>query len=99
VALVDGQVGGTLLCGHDGRRGYLHHLAVDMRYRRRGIGRELVKRGIAALEKEGISKCHLFLMAENDEGRAFWQRLGWTVRDDIEILSFSLETSGSRCRC
>ena len=28
-----------LFCGHDGRRGYIYHVAVDENYRRKGIGR------------------------------------------------------------
>ena len=41
VARDDGQIVGAALCGHDGRRGYLHHLAVAQSHRRRGIGTAL----------------------------------------------------------
>ncbi len=33
IAEEDGEIVGSILCGHDGRRGYIYHTAVDMRYR------------------------------------------------------------------
>ena len=89
---VDGpKVVGAVLGGHDGRRGYIHHLAVDDDYRRRGIGRRLVKKCLAALEEEGIQKCHLFIFHENEGGIAFWQSEGWTLRRDIMVVSKHLD--------
>ena len=70
---------GTILCSHDGRRGYLHHLAVDKRYRRQGIGSELVRRCLAALAKEGITKCNIYFIEENEAGMAFWERNGFEL--------------------
>jgi len=70
---------GTILCSHDGRRGYLHHLAVDKRYRRQGIGSNLVQRCLAALAQEGIIKCNIFFLEENEAGMAFWERNGFKL--------------------
>lgn len=78
---------GTLLCGHDGRRGYLHHLVVRPQSRGRGIGRALVERGLAALQAEGIDKCHLFVYKENSAGRDFWTAEGWSERVTLVIMS------------
>jgi ribosomal protein S18 acetylase RimI-like enzyme len=64
-ALAAEQVVGTVLCGHDGRRGYLNHLAVLPDFRRRGLARQLVGHCLAALEREGIAKCHLFIFNTN----------------------------------
>lgn len=72
-----GEVVGAILCGHDGRRGYLHHLAVDRAWRRKGVGREMVERCLAALGAAGIPKCTIFLLDGNDAGRAFWGRMGY----------------------
>src|SRR6476646_8244762 len=80
VAQVEGSVVGAVLCGHDGRRGYLHHLAVDPLVRRRGIGAGLAERALDGLREQGIGKCHLFVLADNDEGRAFWSSSGWARR-------------------
>lgn len=78
---------GTILGGHDGRRGYIHHLAVRDDYRRQGIGRQLVDRCLGQLRGEGIQKCHLFIFHENDSGIAFWQDSGWVFRQDIRVMS------------
>lgn len=94
VAAVGEAVVGTALCGHDGRRGFLYHVAVDPERRRSGIGRVLVERCLAALAAEGIDKCHLLVVAGNAAGRAFWERLGWSLREDVELLAFNLP-SGS----
>ena len=81
------DLAGAVLCGHDGRRGYLHHLAVRESCRRMGLGRELVRRCLEKLREAGIEKCHLFLVADNSDGLAFWQVNGWQVRNDLTMLS------------
>ena len=86
----DGRLVGTLLAGHDGRRGYLYHLAIDPAYRRKGFGRALVAAAIDALRVEGIEKCHLFMFKKNRLGRSFWQAMGWLGRRDIELRSMQL---------
>jgi ribosomal protein S18 acetylase RimI-like enzyme len=78
---------GALLCGHDGRRGYIHHTAVVPRERGKGVGRELARRALAGLERVGISKCHLFVRRDNEAARRFWNHLNWELREDIWILS------------
>ena len=83
VAEEDGQLVGVILTGHDGRRGYIYHTAVDARLQRRGIGRALVEAALDALEKEGISKAALLVFSRNETGNLFWEKLGFTVRDDL----------------
>jgi len=77
----------TCLCGTDGRRGYLYHLAVDTRYRRLGIGRELVQQVFNQLHTQGIQKCHIMVYATNQEGLAFWKSTGWVTRPEIVLMS------------
>jgi ribosomal protein S18 acetylase RimI-like enzyme len=89
VAVSGGRVVAAVLCGHDGRRGYLHHLAVAKRWRRMGLGRALVAACLGKLHKEGIPKCNLFLFASNRPGRAFWRRLGWSVRSELRLVQRS----------
>lgn len=79
----DGGIVGAILAGNDGRRGYIYHTAVSPGYRGRGIGRELVNAALKALEALGISKAALVVFARNEEGNAFWERLGFTPRDDL----------------
>jgi ribosomal protein S18 acetylase RimI-like enzyme len=87
VCVIDGRVVGTILCGHDGRRGYIYHLVIDAEYRSLGIGRALVEMSLTALEREGITKCHLFVFAVNERGMRFWNRMGFKKRHDILVFS------------
>lgn len=81
-----GAVVGTCMCGHDGRRGYIYHVAVKQEYRGRGIGTALVEAAITGLHRDGIDKCHVFVLADNELGNAFWSR-DWTKRMDITLYS------------
>ena len=87
VAFDGEELVGVVLCGHDGRRGYIHHLAVSHSHRRQGIGRALVVQCLAALERAGIGKCHIFVFRENKAALAFWQSAGWVDRVDLTMLS------------
>jgi putative acetyltransferase len=97
----NGAILGTVLCGHDGRRGYLHHLAVARTQRKRGIGRALVDACLAKLAALKIEKCNLFLFADNTEGRTFWLHQGWTAREDIVLVQKTLtpEKKSDGCTC
>jgi ribosomal protein S18 acetylase RimI-like enzyme len=86
VAVDQDRVIGAVLCGTDGRRGYLQHLAVDPLYRRR-IGRALAERCVEALSRRGLDKCHLMVLPDNEGARTFWRRLGWKDRDDVLLMS------------
>jgi ribosomal protein S18 acetylase RimI-like enzyme len=91
VALQADALVGAVLCGHDGRRGYLNHLAVHPQFRCRGLARRMVACCLEALEKEGIAKCHLFIFSTNEAGRRFWARIGWELRDDLAVASRILQ--------
>lgn len=82
-----GSIAGTALCGHDGRRGYMYHVAVSDEYRGMGIGRELVTRCLSNLSAAGITKCHLMVIGDNEQGRRFWESIGWQYRDAIALYS------------
>jgi putative acetyltransferase len=77
---------GAVLCGHDGRRGYLHHLAVAASHRKQGLGKQLVAECLAGLTRLGIPKCNIFLFTDNVAGGAFWQHNGWVKRADLQVL-------------
>jgi N-acetylglutamate synthase len=84
---VSPSLAGAVLCGHDGRRGLLHHLAVDPTWRRQGLGRELVERCLQSLRANGIDKCHLFVFNENKAGQQFWKSCGWYDRPELVLMS------------
>ena len=87
VAEIEGLVAGAVLCGHDGRRGFLYHLAVAPHHRRKGIGSALANRCLAALQALSIDKCHLFVFNDNLEAHEFWEALGWAQRNDLIMMS------------
>lgn len=59
VAVIDGKIVGTVLAGHDGRRGFIHHMAVMPQHRRRKIGHSLAEKAIEKIKAEGIDKTHI----------------------------------------
>lgn len=83
VAEDNGKIVGVILAGHDGRRGFFHQTAVLPDYRNHGIGSKLVNHAMDALEKEGINKTALVAFKSNDIGNSFWEKIGFTVRDDL----------------
>ncbi|ANF85734.1 Putative acetyltransferase [Pseudomonas antarctica] len=89
VAEAERRLIGCVMCGHDGRRGYLQHLLVLPDYRRQGIAQVLVQRCLAALEQQGIHKCHLDVFKTNTHAAEYWQGQGWTLRTDIDRYSFT----------
>jgi putative acetyltransferase len=82
---------GALLCGHDGRRGYLHHVVVARSERAQGLGRELVRRALDGLGRLGIAKANIFVYADNAEGQAFWRATDWSARDDLLVMQHTIE--------
>lgn len=90
IALAGETLVGAVLSGHDGRRGFIHHLAVHPDYRRQGIGKNLIKHCLKALREDGIQKCHLFVFNKNQNAIQFWRDTGWTER--VELSMFSQHT-------
>ena len=90
VAEENGEIVGSILCGHDGRRGCLYHVCVREDCRMRGIGKSMVVRCMEELEKEKISKVSLIAFTENDIANAFWKEIGWTKREDLNYYDFVL---------
>ncbi len=77
------EIIGVILSGHDGRRGYIYHTTVREDYRNRGIGKQLVKCVMQALDEEGIQKVALVAFSGNKSGNAFWEKLGFIRREDL----------------
>lgn len=89
VAEADGEIVGALLCGHDGRRGYIYHLAVASDFRGRGVGKMMLAECIPGLRKAGIERALILVEKSNAKGHAFWLRHGW---EDIPALAMALDT-------
>lgn len=85
VVETDGKVVGTVLCGNDGRRGFLYHLAVAPEHRRAKLGIAMVKFCLEALAKQRVPKCNILVLADNESGKKFWKATGWKTRGDLEL--------------
>lgn len=90
VAVEEGRVVGCIMAGHDGRRGYIHHTAVLPACRGQGTGAALVSAAMEALRQEEISKVALVVFSRNDTGNAFWERMGFTCREDLTYRNCAL---------
>jgi ribosomal protein S18 acetylase RimI-like enzyme len=78
---------GAVLCGNDGRRGYIHHLAVADTHHHKGIGRQLVACCLKKLGEVNIHKCHLFVFVDNQGAIDFWEKIGWEQRGELLLMS------------
>ena len=81
VATDGSTIVGAALCGHDGRRGYIYHLAVDPAYQGRQLGKRLVEECLAGLRRAGLERANILVAKDNPRGRDFWRRTGW---EDLE---------------
>jgi N-acetylglutamate synthase len=68
---------GAVLCGHDGRRGWIYHLAVSLAYRGRGVGKLLLEECCRGLRSAGIKRAIILVDGDNSAGKEFWVRNGW----------------------
>lgn len=90
VAEEDGKIIGSILCGHDGRRGCMYHVCVAEGYRKNGIGQKMALEAMKRLKEEGINKVSLIAFKSNAVGNEFWNKVGWTFRDDLNYYDFDL---------
>ena len=86
VARVGGKLVGAVLCGHDGRRGYLHHMAVAENWRGDGIGSAMADACLAGLLRQGIRECKIFKLSTNSGAEQFWLKRGWLMRDNLHVM-------------
>ena len=85
-----GRIIGTLLCGHDGRRGSIFHVTVDPAFRRRGIANRMQQRALDVLRAEGIDSAYLLVTTHNPGSQEFWTSVGWEARPDVHFLARQL---------
>lgn len=79
----DREIIGVILAGNDGRRGYIYHTAVHPDYRKQGIATKLVEQVQRAMMALEINKVALVVFDRNDTGNLFWEKQGFTVREDL----------------
>ena len=94
VAVVGGGLVGTIMCGNDGRRGYIYHTTVHEKHRNQGIAKALVERVCASLRQENITKVALVVIDDNAAGNAFWEKIGFAQRHDLIYRDLLLKDCG-----
>lgn len=90
VASDNNEIIGVIIAGNDGRRGYIYHTAVHSEYRKRGVGSSLTDAALSALKEQGINKAALVVFNKNTAGNDFWERIGFTTREDLTYRNKSL---------
>jgi ribosomal protein S18 acetylase RimI-like enzyme len=90
VAVLDGKIVGAALCGHDGRRGWIYHLAVAPTYRRQKIGNVLMESCLNALRAIGLKRAIILVAGDNPGGHDFWLRNGWENIDGAIAMTREL---------
>lgn len=90
VASAGGRIVGAALCGHDGRRGLIYHLAVGSTHRGQGIGRRLVDECLGGLRGAGIRRCLVLVERSNVSGREFWIDRGFAAIDGAQAFGRDL---------
>ena len=93
VATSQNRIIGAILSGHDGRRGFIYHTAVSEAEQRQGTGSALVAAALAALSDEGITKVALVVFAGNAKGNRFWEKNGFSQREDLVYRNAALRES------
>ncbi len=96
VAEENGRIIGSILCGHDGRKGCMYHVCVDPDHRRKGIGKAMVLFAMEKLQEEMINDVSIIAFTANDIGNAFWKKLGWELRCDINSYEVELNKNNIR---
>lgn len=90
VAVEEQKIVGTIISGHDGRRGYIYHTCVNEDNRKQGIGKKLVQAVLFALKNEKINKVALVAFSNNELAKSFWQAIGFERREDLYYYNKSL---------
>lgn len=88
VGIKNDEVVAVVMGAFDGRRGYVHHLAVKPEYQRRGYGKMMMDELHDQFLKNDIKKVHLFVEKDNEGAIEFYKKIGWHVRDDLEMMSY-----------
>ncbi len=84
------QMIGLVLGGFDGRRGWIHHLAVLPEFQGKGYGKLLMDELISRFKNMNIVKVKLEVVEDNRKVIEFYKHLGWDERPEIITMSLSL---------
>ena len=72
-----GRIGGSVMVGHDGHRGWLYYVACAPHARGEGVGRQLVQAAEEWLRQRGVRKVQLLVRETNTKAVSFYEHLGF----------------------
>jgi len=78
-----GQVVGTVLATHDGRKGWINRVAVDANLRKKGLGARLVAEAERWLESQGLDILACLIEDDNAVSMAVFEKLGYKKHPEI----------------
>ena len=90
VATDGSAIVGVALCGHDGRRGHIYHLAIDPAYQGRGLGKRLLDECLNGLRRVGLKRAIIMVADSNSRGHEFWCRCNWEEIPDAITMGIDL---------
>ena len=93
VAVYDGKIIGSILCGHDGREACFYHVCVREDMRNHGVATHMVNYIIDKLNKLNINKIRLVAFKNNKLGNKFWKDIGFAQNKNINIYEKVLNKS------
>ena len=96
VAVKNGEIIGSILCGYDGRCAYLYHVCVKKEHRHRKIGKSMVEFVTLELKKLGATHINLVAFKTNEGGNLFWRELGWSFKDSLNLYECILDANNTR---
>ena len=85
IALLDGQLVGSVMVGYDGHRGWLNYLAVLPTFQKRGYGKKLVNRAVVELIRIGCLKLNLQVRKSNPSVIEFYKHIGFEEEERISL--------------
>jgi len=83
-----GRIGGSVMVGHDGHRGWLYYVASDPQSRGSGIGRQMVQAAEAWLRQRGVVKAQLLVRETNTKVVSFYEHLGYEVAPRVVMAKW-----------
>jgi ribosomal protein S18 acetylase RimI-like enzyme len=87
VAEIHGEIVGSILVTHDGRKGWINRLSVRREHRKIGIARALVSEAEKWLMEQGIGIFACFIEGDNPISKKVFERLGYLEFENISYYT------------
>lgn len=87
---LENRIIGTVICAHDGRRGYIHHLAVLPEFQKNGFGNQLMDEAIKHYKSLKTVKTHIFIEKSNSKVVDFYKHIDFKIRDDLILMTLTM---------